>query len=174
MIRPMGLTDIPRKAEIHVFGWRSAYRGIISDEFLFTKMLVSKQIERFTEFLNSKDTDNYVFDDGIIKAILTISPCRDTDKPDAFELCGIYVDPFFKGQGIGTALTLHTEKIAAERGYKEICLWTFEKNTPARAFYEKLGYSSDGATMIVESCDAVGVRYAKLLDMNTASFFAQY
>ena len=32
MIRAMEISDIPRVAEIHVFGWRSAFRGIISDE----------------------------------------------------------------------------------------------------------------------------------------------
>ena len=167
MIRPMQLQDIPRVAEIHVFGWRCAYRGIISDQHLFNTMLETKRVERFTEQFLKKDTgdevwnESYVYDDGMIKAFLTIGPCRDADKPNAFELGGIYVDPSMKGQGIGTALTHYCEKRAKEQGYKEICLWTFEKNTAARAFYEKLGYVLDGATMVVEPYGATGVRYNK-------------
>ncbi|MCL2571273.1 MAG: GNAT family N-acetyltransferase [Defluviitaleaceae bacterium] len=163
MIRVMTVSDIPRVAEIHVFGWRCAYRGFVSDEHLFNNMQVSKRIERFTQHLNDKDNtlDSYVFDDGIIKAFLTIGPCRDEDKPSAFELCGLYVDPCFQGEGVGTKLALYCEKIAAERGFKEVILWTFEQNPVSRAFYEKLDYKLDGATMIVESVGAQGVRYSK-------------
>jgi hypothetical protein len=47
MIRAMQISDASRAAEIHVFGWRSAYRGIISDDFLFNKMIVSKRVSYF-------------------------------------------------------------------------------------------------------------------------------
>ena len=167
MIRPMQISDIPRVAEIHVFGWRCAYRGIVSDEHLFNTLLVSKRMERFEEHLRNIESDSYVFgesyvfDDGIIKAFLTIGPCRDEDKPEAFELGGIYVDPCMQGQGVGAALVAFCENIAAERNYSEICIWTFEKNAPARAFYEKHGYALDGVTQIVEPYRAVGVRYCK-------------
>ena len=161
MIRPMQISDIPRVAEIHVFGWRCAYRGIVSDEHLFNKMLVSKRMERFSESLQNNDYENYVFDDGIIKAFLTIGPCRDEDKTEAFELWGIYVDPCMQGQGIGATLVAYCESIATQRGYHEICIWTFEKNAPTRAFYEKHGYVHDGVTQIVEPYGAVGVRYCK-------------
>ena len=161
VIRPMQLSDVPRVAEIHVFGWRCAYRGIVSDEHLFNTLLVSKRMERFEESLRINDYENYVYDDGIIKAFLTVGPCRDEDRPEAFELWGIYVDPCMQGQGIGTALVAYGENIAARHGYNEICIWTFEKNAPARAFYEKHGYAPDGATQIVEPYGAGGVRYHK-------------
>jgi len=160
-------SDIPRVTEIHVFGWRCAYRGIVPDENLFNNMLVSSRLEKTATWLNSGGStdvsfgETYVFDDGIVKGFLTLGLCRDTDKLDAFELGGLYVDPCFKGQGIGTALAHYTEIIAAERGYTEICLWTFEKNLPTRSFYEKLGYTHDGATMLVGSYEAIGVRYNK-------------
>jgi len=170
MIRPMQVSDIPRVAEIHVFGWRMAYRGIVSDQHLFNNRLVSKSIDKFTQIINSDDTqnemwgNNYVYDDGIIKAFLTIGPCRDEDKQDSYELGGLYVDPCFKDQGIGRMLAHHCEKIAKQEGFTEICIWTFEKNTPARVFYEKLGYAHDGVTQIVKPYNAIGVRYAKILN----------
>ena len=168
MIRPMQPSDIPRVAEIHTFGWRCAYRGIVSDEHLFNVMSVAKRTEKFEALFQNREGESYdfggesyVFDDGIIRAFLTVGPCRDEDKPAAFELGGLYVDPCLQGKGTGTALAAYCEEIAAQRGYKEICLWTFEKNAPARAFYEKLGYELDGATQIVEPFGATGVRYHK-------------
>jgi len=162
----MQASDIPRVAEIRVFAWRCAYRGIVSDRHLFNELTVISRIENLEKHLANSDGDSfeqnrYVYDDGIIKAFLMVGQCGDTDKPHAFELGAIYVDPCLQGKGIGKALAAHCEKVAAAHGYKEICLWTFEKNAPARAFYEKLGYVHDGKTQIVEPYGATGVRYAK-------------
>ena len=163
MIRPMQASDIPRVAEIRVFGWRYAYRGIISDEHLFNELLVTKQIARLEEQRHSYERNRYVYDDGIIKAFLAAGPCGDDDKPEAFELGALYVEPCLQGGGIGTALAVFCEQVAGKRNYGEICLWTFEKNTPARTFYEKLGYTPDGTIKIVEPYGVAGVRYCKKL-----------
>ena len=129
---------------------------------------MSDRIERLNSQLADKEDSRcqYVYDDGIIKAFLFIGPCGDEDKPEAFELYAIYVDPCLQGQGIGAALAAYCEEEAAKRGYKEICLWTFEKNAPARVFYEKLGYKLDGATQIVEPYGAAGVRYHKYIRLH--------
>jgi GNAT superfamily N-acetyltransferase/chorismate mutase len=47
----------------------------------------------------------------------------------------LYVDPAFARQGVGTAL-LEVVKAQRPRGF---CLWVFESNTPARAFYARHG-----------------------------------
>jgi len=162
MIRAMKLSDIPRVAEIHVFGWRSAYRGIVSDEFLFNEFLVSKRMAKFEQSLKD-GAENYVFDDGIIKAFITANPCRDEDKQNSFALEALYVDPYMQRQGIGGTLMAHFEKLSAERGFDDVSLWLFEKNFPARAFYEKLGYAPDGASKTVEPYGWEGMRYSKKL-----------
>jgi len=165
MIRKMELPDVSRVAEIHVFGWRSAFRGIISDEHLFNKMAVTRSLERFENALKDNIGETYVFDDtdGIIKAFMTICPCRDEDKVGAFELGGLYVEPLMKGQGIGSKLVEYCEKRAIERGYKEVCLWTLEKNVKSRKFYEKKGYSPEGTNQFWEPLKADLVRYCKAL-----------
>jgi hypothetical protein len=45
MIRKATEADIPRLAEIVVYGWRTAYRGIIPDNVLFNQRTVSKAME---------------------------------------------------------------------------------------------------------------------------------
>ena len=141
----------------------SAYRGILSDDFLFNKMIVSKRVSYFENSVRNQAEESYVFDDGIIKAILTIGDCRDADKATSFELWGIYVDPFFKRQGIGSIMVDYCEKCAVEQGFNEVCLWVLEKNADARLFYEKHGYSPDGAEKLIESLAATEIRYSKRL-----------
>lgn len=121
-------TDVPRVAEIHVMGWRNTYRDIIKEEILFSKMLVSKRIDYFKKALKENKEEIYVYDDGIIKAMLTIGKSRDKDKKEGFELCGIYVDPFMQGQGIGNKIIAFCEDEAKKHGHREIILWTFKEN----------------------------------------------
>ncbi len=161
MIRVIKSSDIPRVAEIQVFGWRCAYRNIVSDDFLFNKMLVSTRMDHFDHAIRSNSEESYVFDDGTIKAFLTIGACRDPDKTDAFELWGLYVDPFMKRQGIGAKMVQFYEEKAAERGFKEICLWVLEKNKGAREFYEKSGYLPDGTSKWIDALAAAEIRYRK-------------
>ena len=47
----------------------------------------------------------------------------------------LYVHPDHQGQGVGSAL-LDVAKAQRPQGF---CLWVFESNTPARAFYERQG-----------------------------------
>ena len=168
MIRTMALSDVPRVAEIHVFGWRDAYRGIISDDYLFNKMLVSKRIKYFEDAVNNHTEESYVFDEGILKAFMTIGACRDTDKPDSFELWGIYVDPFMQRHGIGSIMLDFCEREAEERGYKEIVLWVLEKNANAIEFYRKLGYMPDGSIKTIDLLAVSEVRYIKHINTSLA------
>lgn len=158
MIRPMRVPDASRMGEIHVFAQRVAYRGFVSDEFLFgDKMSVQKRIGYFAE----GTADAYIFDDGIIKGFITLGPCKDDDKPNTLELYRIFVDPFMFGQGIGGKLATHFEDVAKKKGHDDICLWVLQGNTNAQAFYEKLGYVADGAVRISEYFGVPEVRYVK-------------
>jgi hypothetical protein len=55
MIREAILKDCPRIAEIHIFGWRCAYKEFISIEYLINKMTVRNREEKFIEYLSNKN-----------------------------------------------------------------------------------------------------------------------
>lgn len=163
MIRRLREEDIPRIAEISVFGWRDTYRGIINDDILFSKISVYKRIKQFQKAFIEKTEETYVYDDGIIKAMLTLGKCRDEDKTEAFELWGIYVDPFMQEMGIGSQLMKFCEEEAIKRGHQEIILWTFEANKKASDFYHYQGYTLEGRKHRIEHLDAMEVRWHKML-----------
>ena len=163
-IRLMVKEDMPRCAEINVFAWRSAYRGIVSDEILFNNMLVSSVTVQLSDYVQKNDhVENYVYDDGIVKAFMSLGACRDEDKPNAFEIWGIYVDPLFEMQGIGFVMVNYLEKRAKEQGYREICLWVPEENTDLRHFYLNIGFSADGSDKYLENLGITVLRYTKTL-----------
>ena len=148
MIRKAFVNDCSRIAEIHVFSWRYAYKEFISMDFLINEMTVKKRDENFHKDLSEENENikTYVYEENnIIKGFMTISECRDVDKNnDTFELCGIYVDPLFQRQYIGTKFVKYCMEEALNKSKKEIILWVFEKNNDSIKFYEKMGFEIDG------------------------------
>ena len=154
MIREANINDCSRMAEIHVFGWRCAYKGFISIEYLINKMTVKKREDAFIQYLSNIEIKDktYVYDENnIVKGFLTIGDCRDDDKDkDTFELMGIYIDPLFQRQKIGTKFTNYCIEEARKQNRKEITLWVFEKNDDSIKFYQKMGFNIDGKVKIME------------------------
>jgi len=167
MIRIENIEDSSRMAEIHVFGWRCAYKDFISVDYLYNKFTVKIREEKFREYLSVKNDSegNYVYEDqNVVKAILTIGNCRDDDKDNkTFELMGIYVDPLFQRQKIGTKLVDFCIKEAISKNKKEIVLWVFEKKEESIKFYEKMGFKKDGKKKLMESFNEYAIRMGKTL-----------
>jgi GNAT superfamily N-acetyltransferase len=165
MIRVAKIEDAPRIAEIHIFGWRCAYRGIIPDSYLFSQISVKERLEHFIDNKENESHDLFVYEeDNIIKGFMKIGSCRNNDKKNSFELWGLYVEPLMKYQGIGSKLLEHCEHIALIKGYTENVLWVLEDNPDSRKFYEKHGYVFDGNELIMEKYNVKEIRYCKSLE----------
>ena len=167
MIRKATINDCSRIAEIHVFGWRCAYKDFISLDHLFNKMTVKKREKIFEEYLSvDRETDEtYVYEeDNIIKGFLTIGDCRDDDKDsNTFELQGIYIDPIFQRQHIGSKFVDYCINEAIKRNKKEIVLWVFEKNNDSIEFYKKMGFLPDGKNKLYETFNEKAIRFNRKL-----------
>ena len=59
-------------------------------------------------------------------------------KPGFF-LEDLYVEPGFRGRGIGKALLLHLARLAVERGYGRVEWSVLDWNEPSIGFYRSLG-----------------------------------
>jgi ribosomal protein S18 acetylase RimI-like enzyme len=68
-----------------------------------------------------------------------------TFKPffPGYKHCEIYwlnVKKNYQGQGIGTKLITHIEKLAKEKGFRKVCVYTGKNMEKTRGFYEKNKY----------------------------------
>lgn len=133
MLRKAGNRDISRIAEILIFTKRTTYRPIFkNDNVSFNEMQVLNEIEKLSQ---PSALDNiYVYDDGIVKAMVKIEDVGEKTKISEF-----FVDPFFQREGIGTKI-LNT---VIEKS-KEVFLYVLDKNERAIRFYVKMGFKYTG------------------------------
>lgn len=135
MIRKATKEDASRIAEILVFVKRMQYRPIFQDDvYSFVKLQVLSVAKKYIE---TGITDNmFVYDDGIVKGLIHI---------EGNEIVELYVDYFFQGQGIGSALIEY-----AKEQFPITFLWTIEKNIDAIRFYETHGFHLTSTKMFEE------------------------
>lgn len=78
------------------------------------------------------------------------------------ELYAIYLTPAWWSAGLGRALT---DAVLAElraAGYRQVVLWTLTGNARARRFYQKAGFTPDGATNVLAGLGGVEeLRYVR-------------
>lgn len=164
MIRRARPEDASRIADIQIFGWRNAYRTIIDDKILFSKLNIEKKAQSVRKSVEDNIEEWLVFEeDEIVKGMMVIGKARDEDKQNSFELWCIYVDPLMMRQGIGKQMLDYCENEARRRGYGENTLWLLEKNKIGKSFYEKNGYKADGKRQELEKLSAYEIRYCKQL-----------
>lgn len=135
-IRNAKIDDISRIAEILVFNKRLNFYPIFkNDEYSFGELQV---ISIANEYLNNieKLENIWVFDDGIVKALIEI---------ENTQIKTFYVDSFFQSQGIGAQMI----EFAIEKRNCDY-LWALEKNVRAISFYEKHGFVPSGEKMFEE------------------------
>lgn len=158
MVRKATLQDVSRIAEIIVFGKRVAYRPIFNNDFVsFNELQVIDIIEKFrrTPML----IDNFiVYDDGIVKGVINRK-----FMDDKVELSEFYVEPFFKGKGIGRELIQYVISEAKEADKQKIFLWVIKDNLPSRKFYEANGFKENGETCLIEGTSKIDVCYELIL-----------
>lgn len=133
MIRKAGNMDISRIAEILIFTKRTTYRPIFkNDNVSFNEMQVLNEIEKLSQ---PSALDNiYVYDDGIVKAMVKIEDIGEKTKVSEF-----FVDPLFQGEGIGTKILNNVIEKS-----KEVFLYVLDKNERAIRFYVKMGFKYTG------------------------------
>lgn len=164
-IRDATAADARAIAELTVAGWRAAYRQILPDDYL-DGLSVDARETGWRAFLEASDgagTAAWIaMRDGRAVGFASGGPPRDDDAPpDAREVFAIYVDPRAWRTGAGRLLLGRAADWAAQQGARQMLLWVLERNDPARAFYEAMGWRPDGGRQLIElhEASAVEVRY---------------
>jgi ribosomal protein S18 acetylase RimI-like enzyme len=95
----------------------------------------------------------------------TSGECRDPDvSPRVGEVRTLFVAPGAWRRGVGSALMAAALDDLRERGYSEATVWSFADNERANSFYERHGFTRDGADRTEETwADILEVRYRRSL-----------
>ena len=178
-IRPATLNDAQSIARIRVQGWRFAYQGLISQDYL-DSLSVAEDAERMRGYLSqfpqnsplSRSASVQGSSDGAKRSFMlavrddaVLGFCRfgaAPDKTDRAEranpagtmvgrLHSLYIDPDTLGQGIGHTLMNHALSTFAAWGCERATLWVLEGNSRAISFYERQGWRCTGATKVDRS-----------------------
>lgn len=144
MIRHATPEDARRIAEIQVAAWRSAYRGILPDEFL-DQLNVEERENVWRGACGRAESALWVrMMDAEVAGFCHVTPSRDEDGQGVVEVTSIYLDPEQRRRGLGRELMGVALTFAVERGYGGISLWVLVENLAARQFYEAIGFRPDG------------------------------
>ncbi|MEO0732381.1 MAG: GNAT family N-acetyltransferase [Bacteroidota bacterium] len=141
--------DAPAIAHLHATSWQHTYRGAFSDHYLDREV----HTERLTVWTERFATPNpamliLLAEEG--SALRGFCCTFLGYGPDGHLLDNLHVAPGYHGRGIGKALMQRSAaRIAARDPDREIYLWVLTDNTPAIAFYERLG-GRPGRTEIQE------------------------
>lgn len=139
VVRPAEIDDAAAIARVHVATWRSAYRGLLPDDFL-DSLSESHYEERWQRTIADQGSGVYVAEDGRqVVAFASGGPERAGEDGFSGELYAIYVMREAQGRGHGRALVRAVTKGLREMGLADLIVWVLRDNPSARRFYERLG-----------------------------------
>ena len=128
-------------AHLHAESWRSAYRGMLSDDYLDNRAHSERAAmwhSRFAERASKPFFAILAEAGGHLAAFACVFP-HDHPTFGSF-LDNLHVAPQSTGQGIGRQLLGEVaRRLIAERTPGGLYLWVIEKNRRARQFYAKAG-----------------------------------
>ncbi|MGH8188461.1 MAG: GNAT family N-acetyltransferase [Steroidobacteraceae bacterium] len=138
--READLGDAASIASLHAESWRSAYRGMLRDEFLDGDIFADRSA-LWERRLRAPRADQLVLlalDRGSLIGFACVFGAADPTW--GAHLDNLHVRPATKGLGIGTQLVGRAVTWLQE-GFpgNGLFLWVYEANTGARGLYDKLG-----------------------------------
>ena len=139
LVRPAERADAAAISRVHVATWRTAYRGLLPDDFL-ASLDEAHYAERWRRTLLDGANRVYVAEnaDGVIGFA---SGGRERAGEDGYagELYAIYVLADAQGHGHGRRLVQAVVGGLRELSLPNMIVWVLRDNAPARGFYERLG-----------------------------------
>jgi len=148
IVRKATTDDARAIAEIHVAGWRWAYKGLVPDGLL-DSLSVERREETWRSGLARALPGWALFvaeREGKVLGFIGCGPCGDDDAAEnTAEVYAIYLQPEVVGTGVGRELFARAVDHLRDFGFAHATLWVLANNARARRFYEIAGWRADGA-----------------------------
>jgi len=154
---------------VHVRSWKAAFPGLVPQDYL-DALQPGDRLGEWEAALGATGRWPVVLvaeEGGRLFGFASVGPSRDEDaEPGRVgELYTLYVDPSAWGGGLGLALLEEAVGELERGGFARATLWALHSNARARRFYERHGWTGDGATKEHDwvAFTATDVRYALAL-----------
>jgi len=145
-IRPAGLADVERLANVHVTCWHESYDGLVPPAIL-AAFSVERGLAVWSRILREPDEFNaavvYVAERD--QRIVGFGSCGSQRTPHLAaagydgEVSSIYLLRSCQRRGLGTLLMRTLAEDLIGRGFKAASLWVLRDNERARRFYDRCG-----------------------------------
>jgi ribosomal protein S18 acetylase RimI-like enzyme len=155
--------DADAIASVHVAGWRETYAGIMSEETLMGLSAERRAMHWYRMLTESPQLLRIFVAEraGVIVGFAAGGEGRDADIVADAEIHAIYVLRSAQRIGAGRALMRATAAALRAEGHRSAYLWVLGENTPARAFYERLGGRTIAErTEMIAKAEHIEVAYA--------------
>ncbi len=192
-VRDGAAADIPAIDEVRRASWRAAYAGLIEAHHIERAVARSSKLAHpdssrrtlvatagehravvgFSSFgperiVPSVPLTSFAADGGHAEggpAAQPAAPFTDAGLAgETGEVYALYVTPGWWSTGTGRSLMAAALAALSEAGFDRAVLWVLAGNARARRFYERAGFSADGAVNVLTGLGGVlEVRYARLL-----------
>jgi len=166
-VRAATAKDAPRIAEIHVSGWRAAYRGVVPDPHLQRLSVDQRRLYWSSAIAEGEPTVRVAEGCDGLAGWIAFGRSRDAGAAaSAGEIWAIYVSPDFWGRGIGRELLNRALDELRAGGFASVSLWVLAKNERACKFYSATGFELDAwstKTMEIGGASLEEVRYVRSL-----------
>lgn len=165
--RRANTSDLRGIVKVQVNTWKTAYQGIISENYLKSLSYEEKE-ENWKQRLENPTHGAIIYiaetdqNEIVGFALATLERCNPIIallQAERFigELCAIYVLKDFQYRKIGTELVKLVVEYFKENNINSMITWVLKKNS-SRQFYEKLG----GKILGEKAIEIGGIRYTEI------------
>lgn len=139
VVRQAEVEDAAAIARVHVDTWRTAYRGLLPDDYLAALDEAGYEV-RWRRTLTDGAGRVYVAEDGRqVVGFASGGPERAGEDGFSGELYAIYVVQDAQGRGHGRRLVQAVAQGLRDTALPDMIVWVLRDNHSARHFYERLG-----------------------------------
>ena len=136
-IRPAAAEDLPAIAALYLQNHRSAYRGLLSEDYL-SGLSPDACLEKWAAALaRPGETIRVAREGDVFLGFAAGTP--DGTLPRTWYLESLHVAEAARGRGVGTALIRAAARDAAARGCERMSVCVVRGNARAAALYKRLG-----------------------------------
>jgi len=164
VIRAGSTADAAQVAAVQREGWFAAYEGIIPGEII-DRVTAPDDGARVRQSFRTRPWQRMIvaMASGANAGVIGYASFGADGR--VAELYALYVRPAWWSTGTGRALMERVLARSAGNGYSAITLWVLRDNRRARRFYERAGFTPDGATNVLTGLgNVIELRYRRSLE----------